>query len=153
MPAFFHQGKPLASMAAFKAHVSFGFWHREELRTGMEGAAMGQYGRISSAADLPDLETIEGQIREAVRLTEEGVKPRRVVKRSEGEAAVPPELAEALAEDDVASSVFDGFPPSARRDYCEWIAEAKRPETKARRVAEAVTWIGESKRRHWKYER
>jgi uncharacterized protein YdeI (YjbR/CyaY-like superfamily) len=65
---------------------------------------------------------------------------------------VPEVLAEALARDDVAAATFNGFPPSCRREYCEWIADAKRPETRDKRVAEAILWLREGKRRNWKYE-
>jgi uncharacterized protein YdeI (YjbR/CyaY-like superfamily) len=152
MPAFTYKDRPLAGMAAFKAHATFGFWYRHELGTGKEGEAMGQYGRIESLADLPGAEEIEALTRKAMALIDSGTKPQRAAKEPKPEAAVPSELAEALAGDDAAAATFDAFPPSCRREYCEWIAEAKRPETKAKRVAEAVTWMREGKRRHWKYE-
>jgi uncharacterized protein YdeI (YjbR/CyaY-like superfamily) len=151
IPAFVYKGKPLANMAAFKVHATFGFWHRQELKTGLEGSAMGQYGRVESLDDLPGAATLERQVKEAMALTDSGAAPKRVSK-PKPELPVPPELAEALAGDDAASAHFDAFPPGCRREYCEWIAEAKRPETKAKRVAEAVSWIREGKRRNWKYE-
>lgn len=113
---------------------------------------MGQYGRIESMADLPDAATLERQVREAMALTDAGVAPKRAAKPAKPDVPVPAELAAALAEDEAAAATFNGFPPGARRDYCEWIAEAKRPETKARRVAEAVEWLREGKKRGWKYE-
>ncbi|MDF7777324.1 YdeI/OmpD-associated family protein [Sphingomonas sp. AOB5] len=152
MPAFSYQGRPLANMAAFKAHATFGFWYRHEMGPGKEGEAMGQYGRIESLDDLPPPEELEAQVREAMGKIADGVKPVRAAKTPKPEAEVPSELAEALAEDDAAAETFNNFPPSCRREYCEWIAEAKRPETKAKRVAEAVGWMREGKRRNWKYE-
>lgn len=152
MPAFLYKGRPLANMAAFKAHATFGFWHRQELKTGKEGSAMGQYGRIESLDDLPDAATLERQVREAMALTDSGAPPKRAAKPPKPELSVPPELAEALAGDEAASATFDAFTPGNRREYVEWIAEAKRPETKAKRVAEAVSWMREGKRRNWKYE-
>ena len=65
---------------------------------------------------------------------------------------MPPELAEALAQDVAAAATFTAFLPSCRRDYCEWVAEAKRAETKMKRVAEAIAWLREGKKRNWKYE-
>lgn len=152
IPAFVYKGKPLANMAAFKAHATFGFWHRQELKTGKEGSAMGQYGRIESLDDLPNAATLERQVKDAMALTDSGAAPKRAAKPPKPELPVPPELAEALAADAAASAHFDKFAPGQRREYCEWIAEAKRPETKAKRVAEAVSWIREGKRRNWKYE-
>jgi uncharacterized protein YdeI (YjbR/CyaY-like superfamily) len=152
MPSFTYKDRPLANMAAFKAHATFGFWYRHELGTGKEGEAMGQYGRIESIADLPDAAEMEALTKKAMALIDSGVKPMRAEKAPKPEAEVPPELAEALADDDLAAATFDAFPPGCRREYCEWIAEAKRPETKAKRVAVAVSWIREGKKRNWKYE-
>ncbi|NIJ21879.1 uncharacterized protein YdeI (YjbR/CyaY-like superfamily) [Sphingomonas naasensis] len=152
MPAFTYKGRPLANMAAFKAHATFGFWYRDAMATGREGEAMGQYGRIETLADLPTADAFEAQIREAAARIDSGEKPARAAKPPKPEAEVPPELAEGLAGDAKAAATFEGFPPGCRREYCEWIAEAKRPETKAKRVAEAVAWIREGKRRNWKYE-
>jgi uncharacterized protein YdeI (YjbR/CyaY-like superfamily) len=150
-PFFMLGGRPFANMAAFKAHVSFGFWNRRDNETGKEGEAMGQFGRIESLADLPGAAEVERLIREAAAVLGEA-KPARPRAALKGEAEVPPELAEALAGDDVARAAFDAFPPGCRREYCEWIADAKRAETKAKRVGEAVAWMREGKRRNWKYE-
>lgn len=153
MPSFTYKGRPLANMAAFKAHATFGFWDRSEMATGKEREAMGQFGRIASLDDLPPAAEVEALARRAGELIESGVKPARAASKApKPEAEVPAELAQALARDDAASATFDGFPPSARRDYCEWIAEARRPETGAKRIADAVEWMREGKKRHWKYE-
>ncbi len=153
MPFFSHGGRPLANMAAFKAHASFGFWNRDQMTTGKEGEAMGQFGRITSLADLPDSAAMEAQIRSVIALIDAGPQPRRAIKASKPAAEVPPALAEALARDPAAATVFDAFPPSCRREYCEWIADAKRDATRDKRVAEAIEWIRDGKRRNWKYER
>lgn len=152
MPAFSYRGRPLAGMAAFKAHASFGFWYRDQMATGKEGDAMGQFGRIESLADLPDDATMEAQVREAMALTDSGGIPKRAAKPPKPEAEVPEALAEALARDPAAAAVFDAFPPSARRDYCEWIAGARQEATRDKRLADAIAWIREGKKRHWKYE-
>lgn len=152
MPSFYYLGKPLAHIAAFKAHATLGFWERETVATGKEGEAMGQYGRITALADLPSAPELEARIREAMALVERGAKTRRAAREPRPDAEVPEALAEALARDDAAAATFNNFPPGQRREYCEWIAGAKRPETRAKRVADAVTWLREGKRRNWKYE-
>ena len=152
MPSFDHKGKIVAQMAAFKAHATFGFWQREGTPTEKQHEAMGQLGRLVSVDELPDEATFAGWVRAAVERIEDPVAPKRPRAAPKGEAEVPPELAEALADDDRAAATFNGFPPSCRREYCEWIAEAKRAETRARRVAEAIGWLREGKRRNWKYE-
>ncbi|MEO9130187.1 MAG: YdeI/OmpD-associated family protein [Sphingomonas sp.] len=68
------------------------------------------------------------------------------------EAEIPPELAAALAQDDAAAATFNAFPPGCRRDYCEWVGEPQRPETRTKRVAETIALLREGKRRNWKYE-
>ena len=154
MPAFSYRGRPLASMAAFKAHMGFGFWDRAALATGKEGDAMGQFGRIGALTDLPSDTVIDASIREAMALIDAGVRPERTqrARTPKPEAEVPPELAEALAGDAAAAATFTAFPPGCRREYCEWVGEAKRPETKAKRVVEAIGMLREGKRRNWKYE-
>ena len=44
-------------------------------------------------------------------------------------------------------------PPGHKREYCNWIAEAKREETRTARVKQAVEWIAEGRQRNWKYMR
>ncbi|MFD1788132.1 YdeI/OmpD-associated family protein [Sphingomonas floccifaciens] len=148
MPAFLLGGRPFANMAAFTAHATFGFWNRADAPAGREGEAMGQMGRIESLADLPDAATFEAMVRDRASAT----PAKRAVKPPKPEAVVPDALTTALAQDDAARATFDAFPPSARRDYCDWVAEAKRPETQAKRVAQTVEWLREGKRRNWKYE-
>jgi len=153
-PFFDYKGRPLAIMSGFKAHASFGFWRRDALATGQEGEAMGQFGRLTSVADLPNDDALDAMIRAAAALIDAGDGAvKREPKRARPETEVPSELAEALAGDAAAATTFESFPPGARRDYCDWIAEAKRPETRARRVADAIDMLREGKRRNWKYEK
>lgn len=153
MPHFMYRGAILAHMAAFKAHAVFGFRHGG-LVVGNERAqreAMGQFGRLTSIDCLPEREAIEALVGKAVALTEQGVKPPRP-DRQKAPIATPDDLRKAIDADPAAAATFDGFPPSARRDYVEWIVEAKREETRRKRIALAVEWLAEGKRRHWKYE-
>ncbi|CAN5624817.1 hypothetical protein BH10PSE14_BH10PSE14_21930 [soil metagenome] len=152
MPFFLHCGRPLANMAAFKAHASFGFWDRAGMAPGPARDGMGQFGRLASLADLPDDAELDAAIRQAVALRDAGDRPKRATRPARPEAEVPPELATALAADAAASDTFTGFPPGCRREYCEWIAEAKRPETRDKRVVETIALLREGKRRNWKYE-
>ena len=147
MPAFSHRGRPLANMAAFKAHASFGFWNRQELATG-------QFGRLTMLADLPPDADLDAIIRAQVELAHSPDRPKRAPREAKPEADVPPALVEALANNPAAATIFyDRFAPSHRREYCEWIAEAKRDATRDTRVAQAVEWIVEGKQRNWKYQR
>lgn len=153
MPFFAHAGL-LCHMAAFKQHVAFGFWLGERVAaTGRESAAMGQFGRIERLADLPPKRTLAALVRKAAALNEAGAKsPTRA--RSAAPKPVPElpqELAAALARDTAARKAFAALSPSHRREYAEWIAEAKRAETRARRVATTLLQLTEGKPLNWKY--
>ena len=155
MPAFLHQGKLLCTMAAFKAHATFGFWKGALVAAteGLEKKAMGQFGRLTSLADLPDDATIKAMVGKAVALAEQGARVVRPKKHPKPDLAMPDDLQDALKAKAGAGEQFAAFSLSAHREYLEWIMEAKRPDTRAKRVAEAVEWIAEGKKRNWKYER
>ncbi|CAN5464866.1 hypothetical protein BH09PSE4_BH09PSE4_20520 [soil metagenome] len=150
-PFFEYRGRQLGIMSGFKAHASFGFWQRDAVPTGKEGEAMGQFGRLTSIADLPDDAVFDALVRDAIAAGEAN-KPKRPARVAKPEAEVPTELAKALAGDAAATKTFTEFPPSCRREYCEWVAEAKRPETREKRIAETIAALREGKRRNWKYE-
>lgn len=164
-PHFDYKGI-MISMAAFKAHCTLNFWHaREVLGPDAQEGAMGQFGRITSVKDLPSRKVLTGYVKKAMALKDAGVKPswaadRAAKKRAparKGKAAprpggdVPDDLAAALKRNGKAAATFQGFSPSHRREYVSWITEAKRPETRARRLEQAVAWMAEGKPRNWKY--
>jgi uncharacterized protein YdeI (YjbR/CyaY-like superfamily) len=151
MPAFMVDGRPLANMAAFKAHATFGFWNRDAMSESREGA-MGQFGRITSLADLPDDARLAEAISQAALLAAQGVKRRQPKPVAKLAAELPEDLSAALEAQAGALANFHAFPPSAQREYVDWVVGAKRPETRASRVAQAAEWIKEGKRRYWKYE-
>jgi uncharacterized protein YdeI (YjbR/CyaY-like superfamily) len=152
-PTFMYKGEMLAGMAAFKAHAAFGFW-KGSLVVG-EGAeqmsAMGQFGRLTSLGDLPRADVLEALIKKAMKLTDEGVKTVRN-KHSKAPFTVPQDMRAAMDANRAAAATFDGFPPSAQRDYVEWVTESKREETRSKRLTQTVIWLAEGKRRNWKYE-
>jgi uncharacterized protein YdeI (YjbR/CyaY-like superfamily) len=150
MPHFLHRGKNLAGLAAFKAHAAF-MIHGD----GRQGEAMGQYGKITALADLPaDAELAAKLLAVKARIEEVGsaLKPKIAPKVRKAEIPMPDDLANELARYQGARDRFDGWAPSHRREYLGWIVEAKRPETRAKRVIQAGEWIGEGKKRNWKYE-
>ena len=153
-PFFEHKGRMFAALGSFKAHASLILWRMGESGgiTSRDREGMGQFGKITSLADLPADAEVIAAVRDAMAAIDTG-KPARAKKAPRPELPVPDELAAALAEAPGAKAVFDGFSPSQRRDYNEWIGEAKRPETRAARVAQAVEWLFEGKTRNWKYQR
>jgi uncharacterized protein YdeI (YjbR/CyaY-like superfamily) len=154
MPSFVYKGKILANMAAFKQHAVFGFWQGKNVTgdTSEEREAMGSFGRLTDVADLPDSDTLAGLVKKAMALIDSGAKAPRPVKHPKPPLEVPADLEAALADNAAARATFEGFPTSARRDYLDWLADAKRPETRAKRLAQTLEWLTEGKRRHWKYE-
>ncbi len=156
MSAFTYKGTIVATMAAFKGHAAFGFWYGKAVTggTGYEDTAMGSFGRITSLDDLPRDEDIARMIRSSVSLIDAGEKPPqfKAKKPTKPEAEVPSALAVALGRSDAAGDAWNAFTAAQRREYCEWVAEAKRDETRDKRVAEAVGWIAEGKTRNWKYQ-
>ena len=153
MPTFMHSGGILCGMAAFKKHVSFGYWkHALVVGDGSAQEGMGSYGKMASLKDLPPKKTLLAHIRKAAKLNEDGVKAPAQRKGAKPPPQAPDDLAAALRKNKAAQATYDAFPPSCKREYVEWITEAKREETRAKRLAQAVEWMAEGKRRNWKYE-
>jgi len=153
-PHFVYKGM-LCGVAAFKQHAALGFW-KGELVTGRgRGAdAMGQFGRLTKRSDLPSAAALRALVKKAADLNEQGVKiPRAQKKAAPKTVTVPPVLSEALRKHKKAHAGFAGLSPSQKREYIEWITEAKTEETRARRLAQAIDWMAEGKSRNWKYER
>jgi uncharacterized protein YdeI (YjbR/CyaY-like superfamily) len=154
-PHFEYQGV-LCSMAAFKAHATFGFWKSSLMKTltrdGKPDDAMGQYGRITSLDDLPSDKAIIAQVKEAARLNAEGIKAEKT-KTKKPPLKVPSYFQAALKKDANARATFANLSPSHKREYVEWITEAKTDATRQKRLATTLQWLAAGKSRNWKYER
>ncbi len=161
MPFFLYRGIILANMAGHKGHASFGLWGKEVTATLRErgiaaGGTMGSFGRLTSLDDLPPTPELESHIRAAAALVAEGTRTRsiqRIAKPAREETALPEALVQALETNKVAAEKFARMSPGCRREYADWIADAKREETRTKRVITALEWITEGKGRNWKYER
>jgi len=153
MPAYMVGGKLVLITAAFKAHAAVNFWRGQELESSHATVgAMGQFGKIKSVEELPSDAELDRLIREAAELAKAAPAPRKTKHEPKPAPELHPDFAEALAKSPKARKVLDGFPPSAQRDYFEWISEAKQDATRQKRIATAIEWLGEGKRRHWKYQ-
>jgi uncharacterized protein YdeI (YjbR/CyaY-like superfamily) len=163
-PFFLHGGVILGNMSAFKEHCSFGFWGAEmgkvlQADGVVQDGGMGSLGRITSVKDLPADKAMLEYLRQAAKFIDEGkgetfvAASRRVVKAPKAPVEMPEEFASALAKNKGAGKVFEGFSLSCKREYVEWIAEAKRAETREKRIAQAMEWIAEGKPRNWKYQK
>ena len=154
MPTFVYGGGILCGMAAFKQHASFGYWkHALVVGEGEPRDGMGSYGKLTSVKELPPKKTLLAHIKRAMQLNLDNVKSpaqRKAAPKPPPEA--PADLVAALKKNATARKTFQAFPPSAQRDYVEWIVEAKREETRFKRLAQTVEWLAEGKKRNWKYE-
>ncbi|MEP6789028.1 MAG: YdeI/OmpD-associated family protein [Acidobacteriota bacterium] len=154
-PHFDYKGM-MCSMASFNEHCAFHFWKQSLLDTTAfpaEKTAMGSFGRIKSLDDLPDDKTMKKLIGDAMKLNDDGIKVAKPKPTGEKkELVVPDVLIEALATNDAAAETFNSFPYSKKKDYVEWITEAKTDATRDKRLATAVEWLAEGKPRHWKYQ-
>jgi uncharacterized protein YdeI (YjbR/CyaY-like superfamily) len=152
-PAYTLDGKILLMTAAFKEHAALNFWRGQELGDGSPKAgAMGQFGRIRSLDDLPPQGELDALLGEASELAKSAPAPRKTKHAPKPPPEMHPDFAAALAKAPKAKVILDAFPPSARREYLEWIAEAKQDATRQKRIATAVEWLAEGKRRNWRYE-
>lgn len=152
MPSFTIDGKILMGMAAFKAHAVVGFWRGQEMGIEASEDAMGQLGKLTSIEDLPPDDEFDAMIRKGVELARTAPAPRKTKHAPQPVPEMHPDFATALASAPKAKKAFDAFPPSAQRDYLEWISDAKQDATRQKRIAIAIEWLSEGKKRHWKYE-
>jgi uncharacterized protein YdeI (YjbR/CyaY-like superfamily) len=162
-PFFEYKGVILVNMSAFKEHCSFGFWG-EEISSVLREAgvlqpdAMGSLGRLTRMEDLPSNKQMLELLRKAAAFIDNGeytspiAARHRVAKAPAPAVEAPPEFARALKANKQASAAFDALSPSCKREYVEWIADAKRAETREKRITTAIDWISEGKQRNWKYQ-
>ena len=150
VPAFDYKGI-LCGMAAFKAHVTFGFWKSQLMDLPSTGDGMGQFGQVKSLDDLPTEKELIALVKRAAALNDQGVRAPRPKTAAKPPLETPASFSTALRKNKKAQKRFDDFSPSHRREYIEWITEAKQEATRDRRIATAVEWIAEGKPRNWKY--
>ena len=156
--ASFDYKGPMCTMAAFKHHCAFGFWKASLMKdktltkNAESESAMGHYGKITSLKDLPSDKKIIAHIKEAMMLNEKGVKlPPKKAAKEKKEIVVPDYFLKQLQKNKKAFTTFQDFSPSHKREYVEWITEAKTDETKNRRMETAIEWLSQGKPRNWKY--
>ncbi len=155
-------------MAAFKQHATLSIWGgasiiqqagaakagdcTAEVAPKQAASAMGQFGRITCVADLPEESVLTGYLRQATKLIDSGAKiPATRSGKPKPPLQVPSDLLQALGRDSKAKATFDAFPTGHKREYVEWLEQAKREQTRSRRLAQAVEWLAEGKPRNWKY--
>lgn len=158
-PHFDYKGEMMCAMAAFKQHAVLGFWKwslmndpKKVLKPIGKSEGMGNFGRISSLKELPSVSVLKGLIKEAMRLNDEGISVKKTVKPPKKMPKTPPAFQAALKKNARALKNFENFPPSHKREYIEWIVDARQVVTRDRRITQAVEWITKGKQRNWKYQ-
>ncbi len=154
MPHFDHKGT-VCNMGSFKEHCALGFWKQSLLEQDAfpaEKTAMGSFGRIASIKDLPPDKVMIGLIQQAVELNEKGIKVAKKLA-AKTELVVPDDLIKALSKYKVAQTAFEQFSYSHKKEYVQWIEEAKTEPTRNKRLATTIEWLTEGKSKNWKYEK
>jgi len=156
---FFELKGTVCHMAAFKNHCAFGFWKGSLMQDDFgifkeRKDAMGWLGQIRSFTDLPPDDVLIAYIQTAIKLNEDGIKlPSKTKSPDQKELIVPDYFLEALESDAKAMYVFQNFSYSNKKDYVQWLLEAKTEATRIKRLNTAIEWIGEGKVRMWKYQK
>lgn len=156
-PHFDYKGEMMCSMAAFKQHCAFGFWKASLMKgkktfSDKNKDAMGHLGKITGMSDLPSEKDMISDIKEAMKLNEIGVKISKKPAAPKKEPEMPKEFRALLNKKKKALKTFEEFSPSHKREYLEWILEAKTDTTKNKRMLTAIEWLEEGKSRNWKYK-
>jgi uncharacterized protein YdeI (YjbR/CyaY-like superfamily) len=152
-PHFDYRGAMMCSMAAFKQHCSFGFWQYKQVVAGHAEDGMGQFGKLTSIKDLPSKKELAAYIKNAMALNMAGVHQKRPKAAPKPPPDLPEDFAARLAQKKHASArkTYEGFGSGAKREYVEWITQAKTDATRQKRLATALEWLAEGKQRNWKY--
>lgn len=153
MPTFMYHGI-LCGMASFKAHATFGFWKASLIldKNGQKAEeAHGQFGRLTSVKDLPANGVMKGYIKQAMKLNAAGTAVAKPRKPPKPPAKEPSYLVAALKKNAKAKATWAGFAPSHKREYIDWLTEAKTEPTREKRLAQTIEWVSEGKQRNWKY--
>ena len=157
MPSFEYKGL-WCGFASFKEHCTFGFWKAGIMKDSQvllgkaSKAAMGNLGRITSMKDLPSDKIIIGWLKESMKLNDEGIKvPKDVTKHEKKVIITPKWFIEAVKKNKKAWTTFDNASQSFKKEYVQWVTEAKTDETKDKRLKQSIEWMVEGKHRNWKY--
>ncbi len=155
-PAFVYQSKLLCMIAAFKAHCALVLWTREPEKDAASTTPEVDSSRlrhITSVKELPSPRVLGALVKAAAKRIADGTVVPKPVKKPKPPVKVPDDLKAALARDARAKAGFEKLPPSHRREYIEWIIDAKTEPTRERRLATTLEWVAEGKSRNWKYGR
>ena len=102
--------------------------------------------RFESEEDLPSESVLIAYLKEARDLNENAPdRPEEPEPSEDAEPTVPGDLAAAIRRNKTAAKTFQNLEPAQRREYVEWIHDAKREATRERRIQQTVEWLAEGK--------
>lgn len=162
-PNFEYRGQILCSMSAFKKHCSFGFWLGNEMEDPdnilqqIGKTAMGQLGQLKSLSDLPSDEILKKYVNQAIKLSEAGKNKIKLPSENRKKKitvmpVIPDYFQQKLEQDSLAKLTFEKFSNSCKREYINWIVDAKTEKTRDKRMQEAIEMLRVGKQRNWKYQ-
>lgn len=144
-PCYTFNGKNVVGMGAFKSYVGLWFFQGALLEDKAEVFVNAQEGKTKALRqwrfqDRKEItpKLIKTYIEEAIRLSEQGkgIKPDRAKS-----VAIPPQLKEALRSSKKARTSFQSLSRGKQREYADYVADAKRDETKAKRISRIIPMI------------
>ena len=146
-PCYTHNKKNVVGIGGFKSY--FGLWFYEGasmtdsqgvLTNAQEGKTKDlRQWRMTTAKEIK-VRSIRAYVKEAIELSRVA-KKKSPQKRNVSTVEVPPELHVALRANKKAAAAFNSLTPGRQRDYAEYIATAKRPETKLKRLEKILPMI------------
>jgi len=157
-PHFEYEGRILCAMASFTSHCAFVFRLGSMMKdpgglmqTGKDKTGMGHFGQVRDVKDLPGEKILIQYIKEAMSLTEMGVKVPKAQAAGRKKLVVPVDFMNMLKKNKSAYITFEALSYSHKKEYIEWITEAKRDETRNRRLQSTIELLKKGKDLNWKY--
>src|SRR5438270_1264994 len=142
VPCYLFKG-PVGGFAAYKQHVSWGLWKSRALNDpeGLLGRGVSvMAGKITKVSEIPPAAKIIALIEQVIALNEAGIKSPKPP-----EPELPADFAAAMKKAGKAARHYAAFTPARKWQYVNWVTQAKRAETRAKRIEIAVERIGEGK--------
>lgn len=141
-------------LAFFKSHVGLNFFKGsliEDLHGLYDNASMDKGNRIIKYKTINEINEnlLEYYIYEAIKHNKEGAK----ITSKKVEIEVPKDLAKALEKDIMAKDFFTNLAPGYKRDYIDWIISAKQEKTRLKRLETTLEWLGQGKKKNWRYKK
>ena len=140
VPIFAYKGD-LGGISASTAHVTWSLWKARQLNDPHDlighGILLG--GKVAGVEEMPPEGALTDLIRQAVDLNERGV----IVPTPRPET--PADFAAAIRQSTEAAKHYAAFTPARQWQYVNWIAAAKRPETRLKRIRAAAERISEGR--------